>query len=151
MPNRTGLFRVLAALAVVVALGVSLDSQAQPTSLSQELANFLDGRTEGTVRVIAVGDPNLVRSAGRRVGAWERRTLAQGVALEVSRNQLQQLVDEGIVQHFSPDLPVVTTMDVTNQATGTDQVWAGWGGLILGLGSYRGVTGQGVGVAVVDS
>jgi serine protease AprX len=73
------------------------------------------------------------------------------VALEVSRNQLRQLVDEGEVQHFSPDLPVVTTMDVTNQSTGADQVWAGWGGLVLGLGSYRGVTGQGIGVAVVDS
>jgi serine protease AprX len=73
------------------------------------------------------------------------------VALELSRDQLQQMVDEGEVQHFSPDLPVVTTMDVTNQSTGADQVWAGWGGLVLGLGSYRGVTGQGVGVAVVDS
>ncbi len=152
MPKRTGApLRVLAALTVVVALGVSLDSQSQPTSLSQELTNFLAGRSEGTVRVIAVGDPDRARSAGRRVGARERRALAQGVALEVSRDQLRQLVDEGEVQHFSPDLPVVTTMDVTNQSTGADQVWAGWGGLVLGLGSYRGVTGQGVGVAVVDS
>ena len=152
MPKRTGApLRVLAALTVVLSLGVSLDSQSQPTSLSQDLTNFLAGRLEGTVRVIAVGDPNRTRNAGRRVGARERRSLMQGVALEVSRAQLQQLVDEGEVQHFSPDLPVVTTMDVTNQSTGADQVWAGWGGLVLGLGSYRGVTGQGVGVAVVDS
>jgi serine protease AprX len=47
--------------------------------------------------------------------------------------------------------PVVTMMDVTNPAIGADQVWAGWGGLLLGAGSYRGVTGQGVGVAIVDS
>ena len=151
MQKRTGSLRVLGALTVVVALGVSLDSQSQPTSLSQELTNFLAGRSDGTVRVIAVGDPSRARSAGRRVGAREHRALAQGVALEVSRDQLRQLVDEGEVQHFSPDLPVVTTMDVTNPSTGADQVWAGWGGLVLGLGSFRGVTGQGVGVAVVDS
>jgi serine protease AprX len=142
---------VLAALTVVLSFGVSLGSQSPRPSLSQDLTKFLAGRAEGTVRVIAVGDPTRTRSAGRRVGARERRTLTQGVALEVSRDQLQQLIDEGEVLHFSPDLPVVTTMDVTNQSTGADQVWAGWGGLVLGLGSYRGVTGQGVGVAVVDS
>jgi serine protease AprX len=144
--------RVLAALAVVLScLALPLHSQSRPPSLSRDLIDFLSGQSEGSVRVIAVGNPNRARLAGRRVGARERRTLVQGVALEVSREQLRRLMDEGDVQHLSLDLPVVTTMEVTNPSIGADQVWAGWGGAVLGLGSYRGVTGQGVGVAVVDS
>src|SRR5207244_2519905 len=39
---------------------------------------------------------------------------------------------------------------VSNKSTAADQVWAGTSGL-LGIGSVAGVTGKGIGVAVVDS
>ena len=42
-------------------------------------------------------------------------------------------------------------MSVSNQATAADQVRAGVAGGLLGIGAIPGVSGQGIGVAIVDS
>jgi len=128
----------------------ALHGQSEPASLSQDLVDLLATNSQKTVRVIVSGDPEQARAAGRRVGARERRVLSQGVVLELSPGQLRQLAHEG-VRNLSGDLPVSAAMLVTNPTIGADQVWAGWGGGLLGLFSYPGVNGQGVGIAVLDS
>jgi len=42
-------------------------------------------------------------------------------------------------------------MSISNQSTGAVQTRAGKPGGLLGLGAIPGVTGQGIGVAVIDS
>jgi serine protease AprX len=142
--------RLFACLVALLVLGPALHGQSEPASLSQDLVDLLATNSQQTVRVIVSGDPEQSRAAGRRVGARELRVLSQSVVLELSPAQLRQLAREG-VRNLSGDLPVAAAMLVTNPTIGADQVWAGWGGGLLGLSSYPGVNGQGIGVAVLDS
>ena len=52
--------------------------------------------------------------------------------------------------HLSGDPRVRTWMSLSNKSTAADQTRAGTSGL-LGIGAIAGVTGQGIGVAVIDS
>lgn len=151
MRKLTGMqWRLFTCLVALLTFGPALHGQSEPASLSQDLIDLLATNSQQTVRVIVSGDPEQSRAAGRRVGARERRLLSQSVVLELSPAQLRRLAHEG-VRNLSGDLPVAAAMVVTNPTIGADQVWAGWGGGLLGLGSYPGVNGQGIGVAVLDS
>ena len=72
------------------------------------------------------------------------RWLRHGAVLTVDGSALASLSEDPAVDHLSGDAPVFATMAVTAPAIGADQAWAGVGGL-------AGVTGRGVGVAVIDS
>jgi len=152
MRKLTGaLLRVTTCLVALSVLGLSLHAQSQPepASLSPDLLQYLSEQSDRTIRVIASGDPLEIETARQRLGVQLRRQLARGAALEVSREQLERLRRGGEIQHLSADAPVLATMEVTNPTVAADQVWAGWSGGILG--SYPGVTGQGVRIAVIDS
>jgi serine protease AprX len=64
--------------------------------------------------------------------------------IEADSNELEALSQDSEVDHLSGDAPVSAGMTITDQATGADQVWKGFSGL-------PGVTGAGIGVAVIDS
>ena len=78
-----------------------------------------------------------------------RRLEGAAVVFANSEEVARLAADTGVNQ-LSGDSVVRTSMSVSVKATAADQVWAGKSGL-LGIGAIAGVTGSGIGVAVVDS
>ena len=139
-------------LFVGLLLGIALSSahpqgQRGPT-ISEDLKAAL--ASGARVRVIVQAEENTLSSLRFRLGRGLRRNLAGALSLDVTASELSRLTAEGGVAHLSGDLPVVADMAITNQVTRADKVWAGQRGL-LGLLSQPSVTGQGIGVAVIDS
>jgi serine protease AprX len=142
--------RIVLLLGLVVGLALSSahpQGQRRPT-LSDDLKAAL-ARGE-RVRVIVQAEEDALKSLRTRLGRGLRRQLAGALSLDVSAHELSGLKFDGGIAHLSGDLPVVADMSVTNQVTGANQVWAGTAGL-LGLLGTPGYTGQGIGVAVIDS
>ena len=103
------------------------------------------------VRIIVQSDEQGLNALTSRLGRGFRRRLANSVALEVERHELDALKRDGSVFHISRDLPVVADMAVTNKVTRAESVWKGTSGLLGLLGGTPGYKGDGITVAVVDS
>jgi serine protease AprX len=141
-----------------IVLGISLfvglllssahpEGQRRPT-LSDDLKSAL--ASGARVRVIVQGEEGALTSLRGRLGRGLRRQLAGALSLDLSAIEVNRLIADGGVAHISGDLPVVADMAITNKVTGADKVWAGTRGLI-GLLSKPGLSGSGIGVAVIDS
>jgi serine protease AprX len=132
--------------------GIALSSahphgQRGPT-ISDDLKDALArGRN---VRVIVQAEEDALESVKTRHGRGLRRLLAGALTLEVSSQELNTLRRDGRIAHISGDLPVVADVAIVNKVTAAENVWSGTSGL-LGLLSTPGYTGEGIGVAVVDS
>ena len=70
--------------------------------------------------------------------------MASGAVLELTGEGLDSVSQDPEVDHLSEDMPVQRTMSLTTTSTGADQIWAG-------LESLAGMSGRGVGIAVIDS
>jgi serine protease AprX len=123
------------------------EGQRRPT-LSEDLQAAL--ASGARVRVIVQGEEDALSPLRFRLGHGLRRQLAGALSLDLSGSELRTLAADGSIAHISRDLPVVADMAITNKVTRADKVWAGSGGL-LGLLSQPGVSGSGIGVAVIDS
>jgi serine protease AprX len=134
------------AVALICLLATAAPALAQPhrARLSQDLAEHLTARREAAVRVIVRGSDEELRGLEQRYGARLVKTLRGGGVLEVTGGQLSAISEDPAVAHLSGDVRVTRTMAVSATSTGADQVWAGFNGL-------AGVTGRGIGVAVIDS
>jgi len=146
--------KVSAALiaAILIGLPLRVHTQDAPATLSEDLAAFLESGSNTTVRVITTGAPgSSLLSSILGLGIKVLKPIQDGAVIEVDRSQLEALRNNTAVRHLSGDVPVVPTMVVTSETTGADQVHDGWNSGILGLVSYPGVTGKGVGIAVIDS
>ena len=102
------------------------------------------------VRVIVQAEENALQSLRTRHGRGFRRALVGALSLDLTANEASSLRSDGSLLHLSGDLPVVADNVYVNKVTSADQVWAGSRSL-LGLVSTPGYTGDGIGVAVVDS
>ena len=101
-------------------------------------------------RVIVQGDAaSLTRLRGRFAHGF-RHSLDGSAVLDVSDTELDDLQRDTSLLHISGDLPVRAGMAITNKVTAADAVWQGTSGL-LGLFGTPGYTGNGVGVAILDS
>ncbi len=98
----------------------------------------------GSVQVIVSGPPEQIQILADRYGAQVTRELRQGGALTISSDQLEALSKDSAVAHVSTDAIVESTMAVSAESIGADQVWDG-------LDSAGSITGAGIGVAVLDS
>ena len=112
--------------------------------LSKKLADRLEARSDELVQIIVDGDYAQVEELADRYNLKVKRHLRRGGVLEVTGGQLDALARDPDVTHVSADSVVRPTMAVTHQAIGADQAWDG----TLGL---DGVTGAGVGIAIIDS
>jgi serine protease AprX len=121
--------------------------QQRPT-VSEDLKRLL--ASGARVRVIVQAEEGALASVRTRHGRGLRRQLAGALSLDLSQAEVSRLVADGGVAHISGDLPVVADMSITNKVTRADKVWAGSGGLI-GLLGQPGISGKGIGVAVIDS
>src|SRR5436309_5273920 len=140
--------RLLVGVLVCVCCGGGTVTGVSPASaaahrarLSRDLADRLAARDERATDVIVNGSAETVNAIAARYGAHVKKRLQSGAVLEVTGGQLDAISQDPDVDHVAGDVPVRRMMAVTTVATGADQAWAGLSGL-------RGVTGQGISVAV---
>jgi serine protease AprX len=125
---------------------------AQPrASLSADLQSLVSSRSARRSRVIVRGDEEALRTLSRRHGVRVLQTLTDGAVVEANAAEVERLVADPALAHLSGDVPVRSAMSVSNRSTAADQARSGTGGLLLGLGGIPGVTGKGVGIALLDS
>ena len=132
------------------ALGVRGSGDEHRAHLSDDLLSHRTRHTAARIRVIVHGDESTLAALTTRHHVQILRRLAGGAVVAANSAELDELAADRAVDHLSGDLPVRTSMSVSNQSTAADQVRAGSTGL-LGIGGIAGVSGQGIGVAVVDS
>ena len=138
---------VVLAGALAASQGIGAQHRAR---LSTDLLFHESRRAAERTRVIVHGSREEVSALARRHGVSVVRWLDDGAVLRADGRQLSGLAADGAVDHLSGDPEVRPSMSVVVKSTGADLTWAGNGGL-LGIGGIPGVTGQGVGVAVIDS
>ncbi len=142
---------VVAVLALMAAFGLRPTVRASHRAhLSDDLLAHEASHTTARKRVILTGDPAQIAAIAARHQLQVINVLANGAVLWASSSELTELAADADVPSVSGDVPVRTWMSVSNAASAADQVRAGSPGL-LGVGAIPGVTGQGIGVAVIDS
>jgi serine protease AprX len=145
---------VLPLIAVVVALATVQaglhGANQHRASLSDDLLVFRARYASSRARVIVAGSDADIDALAARHHVQVVRRLGDGAVILVSAAELDEIAADAAVDHMSGDVPVLTSMSVSNLSTAADQVRAGSGGL-LGIGAIAGVTGQGIGVAIIDS
>src|SRR5262245_57989180 len=137
----------LTVFAAVAVLATPVDTFAQSggrARLSRDIADRLAKRIEAATTVIISAGDTAIDQLAARYGARLKKRLTGGAVLEVTGGQLDALSQDPDVAHIASDAKVFRQMAETTEATGADQVWSGLQGL-------RGLTGNGVGVAVIDS
>ena len=143
--------QLVTVLVVLATSGLGLDG-ANPhrAHLSDDLVPF--ARRQGTTRariIVQASDTDVDALAARHHVQVVQR-LADGAVFLANPAELNALAADAAIDHVSGDALVQTSMSVSNLSTAADQVRAGSPGL-LGIGAIAGVTGQGIGVAVIDS
>lgn len=138
---------IIAAIALGSTLGVG--GQGRRAKVSTDLLSFEARRTTARTRVIVRGSRVEIEALASRHGLSIARWLNDSAVVLANSAQVTALAAERDV--LSGDVPVTPFMDVSAKATAADQVRAGYGGLLLGIGAIPGVTGAGVTVAVVDT
>lgn len=141
--RQTMLSRTLAVVAAGL-LAAPLVGSPHRAHLSRDLADHVAKGSSAKVGVIVHGDRATVEALAARHGLHVKRFLDSGGVLAADAAEVAALSADLELDHLSGDLPVQSGMTVTNEATGADQVRAG----LLGL---PGVTGKGIGVAIIDS
>jgi serine protease AprX len=146
-PLKIGLAAVLLAVSALGLRGANAEHKAH---LSADLLAHQSRHTSSHSRVIVHGSDSEIDALASRHHVQVVRRLAGGAVLSVNSNELTDLAADAGVDHLSGDLPVHNWMSVSNGAIAADQTRAGQSGF-LGLASIPGVSGQGVGVAIIDS
>jgi serine protease AprX len=142
---------LLAVLLAANALGLQGWTGTHRAHLSADLLAHEAHRTSKRVRVIVHGTPDDVQAIAARHNLTIVRQLEQSAVLTVNSAELSNLAADPAVDHVSPDARVRLLMSVSNISTGASQVRTGTWGLLGLIGAYAPVTGQGIGVAILDS
>src|SRR5258706_10680243 len=141
MADRTSLRRTIASAAIVLLTALPAAAQHR-ARLSADLANSLQAGSP-SIDVIVHGDRASVDAAAQRHGLKVKKYLKSGAVLHLTAGQLAELRLDDAYDHLSSDIPIHSS-DVTTETIEADQVWAG-------TGPIPKLTGNGVGVAVIDS
>jgi serine protease AprX len=142
---------VVAVICAASALTLRGAPAAHRAHLSDDLQSHLDRRTPARARVIVDGDQPTIDELAARHHLQVVRRMEHSAVVVANSTELARLASDAGVDHLSGDVPVRTWMSVSNKSTAADQTRAGYGGLLLGLGSIAPVTGKNIGVAIVDS
>ena len=137
-------------LLVGSALGLRGSAAEHHAHLSDDLLSHQARLTTSRTHVIVHGDAATLDALASRHHVQILRRLAGGAVVAANSAEIAELAGDASLDHLSGDPLVRTSMSVSNQATAADLTRAGAPGL-LGIGAIPGVTGQGIGVAIVDS
>ena len=143
--------RFAAIVAIILGSTLGVGGQRHRAKLSGDLLSFEAKRTTARARVIVNGSRMEIEALASRHGVAIARWLGDSAVLLANSSQISALAADSTRDVLSGDAPVAPFMDISEKATAADQVQAGSGGLLLGLGAIPGVTGAGVTIAVVDS
>jgi serine protease AprX len=149
---RTRRLQAFLAVAVFLTGAIALRGAPPPhrARLSEELLQHVTRRVATPTRVIVDGARAQVEALSARHGVPVVRWLEHGAVLSGDAAAIARLAADETVAYLAGDPIVRPSMVVSNQAVATDQTWKGSSGL-LGIGGIPGVTGEGIGIAVVDS
>jgi serine protease AprX len=145
------LLKIAAIVALVAGSTFGVGGQRHRAKLSSDLASFEGRRTAARTRVIVRGSKSQIEAMASRHGLAIARWMKDSAVVLASSNQVTALAADSANAVLSGDVPVSAFMDVSTKSTAADQVRAGQGGFLLGLGALPGVNGTGVTVAVVDT
>src|SRR3981081_430656 len=141
--RRQCLFEIVVAVSFCVASTTPALAQHRPR-LSADLADHPAVRSHA-VDVRVHGDQPAVDALANSVNVPVKRYLKSGGAvLRLTAGQLGALQADPAVDHLSGDARIHSVADVTALSIGADQAWAG-------ANELQGLSGKGVGVAVIDS
>src|SRR5712691_2995975 len=121
-------------------------AQGRRAHLSDDLQQHLDAGDSTATTVIVSGTPAQVAAIAARHGLRVRRTLTSGAVLDVPAGRLDEVAADADVPQLSGDHVMRGQMAVTDVSIGADQAWTGDFGP-----AGKGVTGKGIGVAILDS
>jgi len=141
---------IVFALVASSALTLRGSSAEHRALLSSDLLAHQAKGTKAKARVIVRGTDAELDAIAFRHKLQIVRRLDGAAVFFANSEEVSRLAADGGVNLLSGDAEVRTSMSVSVKATGADQTWSGSSGL-LGIGSIEGVTGAGIGVAVVDS
>ncbi len=138
--------RACVLLAVLLGVADHADAQSRRARLSRDLQERLSTGNRERTSVIVTGTGAQVDALAARHGLTVRRRLRTGAVLDVPAGALETVAADASVDAMSSNQPIRSQMGVTNQTIGADRVHAGtWAANVPGL------TGRGIGVAVIDS
>ena len=141
--------KACAALVCVAALLLPVSdasAKGQRARVSEDLRNRLRAGDNADTSVIVTGTQARVDAIAARYGLRIRKRLKSGAVLDVPAGRLADLAADRNLDALSGNYRLRSHMGVTTVAIGADQVWQdGW------ANGAKGVTGKGVGVAVIDS
>ena len=132
-------------------LGVRGAGEEHRAHLSDDLLGHAARHTSARTRVIVHGDAAALAALTTKHHVQVLRQLSGEAVIAANSAELDALAADAAYDHLSGDPLIKVGMSISNQSTAADQVRAGVAGGLLGIGAIPGVTGQGIGVAIVDS
>ena len=135
----------------VTALGMRGAGESPRAHLSDDLAGHLARHTSARTRVIVHGDGAALTALTTKHHLQIVRQLEGGAVVAANSDEIDEIARDSAYDHLSGDPIVRVGMSISAQSTAADQVRAGVAGGLFGIGAIPGVTGQGIGVAVIDS
>lgn len=137
---------LLAGSAIAVLAPVSAEAQHR-ARIGRGLAKQLTESAGSPVAVLLEAPQAEVDRLARTYGVRVHRRLGMGAVLQGNAAQLERIAADTNVTAIAADDVVFSTMAVTTQSTGASLLW---GGSDRGR-RFGGLTGAGVGIAVLDS
>ena len=149
-PRRFRNIVALVTLLLAPVVGVQGARPPHRAHLSLDLLRHEARRSASQERVILRGSVDEINAIVERHGLRVVKWLSDSAVVRANSRELSDLAGDTAVDTLSGDPIVFTGMSVSNTTIGADQTHDGTPGL-LGIGRIAGVTGQGIGVAVIDS
>src|SRR5262245_45803805 len=146
--RRAGLITFIGLAAAILAAPLPASAQHR-AKLSRGLTQQLATESAADVNVLYEGPQAEVDRLAGTYGVRVLKRLASGAVLGGSGRQINALSADVNVAGLSQDDVVVGMTAVTAQSTGASQLWKA--GVGKGSGNVMGLTGRGIGVAVIDS
>ncbi len=119
---------------------------AQGAHLSRGLEDRLADPSTTSVNVIVQGPQAEIDRIASTYGVRVLKRMDMGAVVSGNPDQVRAVAGDSNVGSLTGDDVVVSTMAVTTQSTGANQLWKGADGT-----NFGGLVGSGVGVVVIDS
>src|SRR5258708_18110272 len=136
--------RLVIGCTALALLAVPLEAQSHHARVARDIADRIAKGDTSVTEIIVAGSSGTLEALATRYGVTLKKRIQGGAVFEATGGQIDAIAQDPDVDHVAGNSPVYRMDAVTAQATGADQVWSG-------LDQLRGITGRGIGVAVVDS
>jgi serine protease AprX len=140
---RTGVSLLIGLSLLICTAPAHADGRAK---LSRTLEDRLSDPSVSSLNVIVQGPQSEIDRLASQYGIRVIKRLEMGAVVTGSPSEVKALAGDANVGRLAADDVVVSTMAVSTQATGANQLWGGVDG-----SNFGGLVGSGIGIAVIDS